>query len=107
MSILASCTRSLAVAGELQGQLATEQEGRRAASRDLVAAQREMEGLVQQKHELEQDNAAMGDRAHQVQVEQEELRARFEAQLAELTSVKVGTLLFEHDLQVDCVACFR
>ncbi len=91
-------------AGQLQGQLADEQQARSAVSRDLVAAQREMEGLVQHNHELDRANAAMGEQAHQVQVEQEELRVSLEAQSAELTSVKVSTLFSEHDLQTSCVA---
>ena len=72
-----------------------------------MAAQREMEGLVQRNHQLERANGSMGEEAHQVQVEQNEVMARFEAQSAELTSVKVGTSLSEHDLQISCVASFR
>ncbi|DBA94410.1 TPA: hypothetical protein ACH3X1_002010 [Trebouxia sp. C0004] len=71
--------------GQLEGQLAAEKQARSAVSRDLVAAQREMEALVQ--HNLELASAAMGGQAYQAQVEQEELRASLEAQLAELTSV--------------------
>ncbi|KAL0048103.1 hypothetical protein WJX82_007750 [Trebouxia sp. C0006] len=72
----------------VQRHLAAEQEGRMAVSKDLVAAQREMEGLVQRNHQLEHVNASMGEEALRVQVEQEEMRARFEAQSAELTSLK-------------------
>ncbi len=94
------------VAEELQGQLATEQQACSAVRKDLVAAQREMEGLVQRNHELERANASMGEEAHRVQVGQEEMRARFEAQSAELTAVKVSTCFSEHDLQTSCAASF-
>ncbi len=80
-------------AGRLEGQLAAEKQAHCAVSKDLVAAQREMEGLVWRNQELELElaNAAMGGQAHQVQVEQQELRASWEAQSAELASVKVST----------------
>jgi len=78
-------------AGQLEGRLAAEKQAHSAVSQDLVAAQREMEGLLRRNHELERANAAMGEQAHQAQVEQQELRANLEAQSAELTSVKVST----------------
>ena len=78
-------------AGRLEGQLAVEKQAHSAVSKDLVAAQREMEGLVRRNQELELANAAMGGQAHQVQVEQQELRASWEAQSAELASVRVST----------------
>ncbi len=86
--------------------MAAEQEGRKAVSKDLVAAQREMEGLVQHNSELQRANANMGEEACRVRVEQEELRASFEAQSAELTSLKVSTSFSEHALQTSCVASF-
>ena len=95
------------VAEAVQRHLAAEQEGRMAVSKDLVAAQREMEGLVQRNHQLEHVNASMGEEALRVQVEQEEMRARFEAQSAELTSLKVSTSLSEHAFQTSCVASFQ
>ncbi len=73
--------------------MAAEQQAREAVSKDLVAAQREMEGLVQHNSELQLANANMGEEARRVRVEQEELQARFEAQSAKLTAVKVGTCL--------------
>ena len=86
-------------AGLLEGQLAAEKQAHSAVSRDLVAAQREMEGLVRRNHKLELANAAMSGQAHQVQVEQERLRASLQAQLAEVASVKVST----HSLAARCV----
>jgi len=93
-------------AGELQRQLVAEQEARRAVRKDLVAAQREMEELVQHNSDLKRANANMGEEACRVRVEQEELRASFEAQSAELTSLKVSTSFYEHALQTSCLASF-
>jgi len=80
-------------AGRLEGQLAAEKQAHSTVSSELVAAQREMEGLVRRNRnlELELANAAVGEEAHQVQVEQKEMRASWEAQSAEVTSVKVST----------------
>ncbi|KAL0027190.1 hypothetical protein WJX77_001977 [Trebouxia sp. C0004] len=66
-----------AAEGRLQGQLAAEQQACSAVRKDLVAVQREMEGLVHRNHELERANTDMGEEAHQVQVDQQQLRARF------------------------------
>ena len=82
-------------AGQLQRQLAAEQEAHRAVSRDLAGAQKDLEEVVQHNCELQRANASMGEEAHQVQMEQEEMRARFEAQAAELTSVKVSLCFSE------------
>ncbi len=59
-----------------------------------------MEEVVQCNQELERVNATMGDQFRQVQVDQLDLMARFEAQSAELTAVKVGTFLSKHDFIV-------
>ncbi|KAL0048070.1 hypothetical protein WJX82_006938 [Trebouxia sp. C0006] len=71
-----------------KGQLAAEQEARRAVSRDLAAAQKDVEEVVHHNCELQRVNAAMGDQVRQAQLDQLDLMARFEAQSAELTSVK-------------------
>ena len=93
-------------AGELQRQLVAEQEGRRAVSRDVAGAQKDLEEMVQHNIELQRANSTMGDQVRQLQVEQQEMRARFEAQSAELSSVTVSTCVSEHDLQSSCVASF-
>ncbi|DBA94257.1 TPA: hypothetical protein ACH3X1_001875 [Trebouxia sp. C0004] len=54
-----------AAEGRLQGQLAAEQQACSAVRKDLVAVQREMEGLVHRNHELERANTDMGEEAHQ------------------------------------------
>jgi regulator of replication initiation timing len=94
------------VAGQLQGQLAAEQQARSAVSKELAGAHKDMEAVVQHNRELKCANTAMGEENHQLQVEQQELRASLEAQTAELTSVKVSTSFPEHDLQIRCVASF-
>ncbi|KAL0024228.1 hypothetical protein WJX77_010549 [Trebouxia sp. C0004] len=78
-----------AAEGQLEGQLTTEQEAHRAVSKHLAGAQKDMEEVVQHNRELQRANANMGEEAHRVHVEQEELRARLEAQSAKLASVKV------------------
>ena len=80
-------------AGRLEGQLAAEKQAHSAVSKDLVAAQREMEGLVRRNQELELElaNASLGEEAHQVQVEQQEPRASWEAQSDELSCFQVST----------------
>ena len=93
-------------AGELQRQLVAEQEGHRALSRDLAGAQKDMEEVVQHNCELQRANTAVGDQVRQVQVEQLELVARFKAQSAKLTSLKVSPSFSEHTLQTSCVASF-
>ncbi|DBA89659.1 TPA: hypothetical protein ACH3X2_004551 [Trebouxia sp. C0005] len=77
-----------AAEGQLKGQLAGEQEARRAVTMDLAGAQKDMEEVMQHNCELQRANAVIGDEARQMQVEQLEMMARFEAQSAELTSVK-------------------
>ncbi|DBA89770.1 TPA: hypothetical protein ACH3X2_004645 [Trebouxia sp. C0005] len=76
------------VAGELQGQLAAQQEAFRAVSVDLAGAQKDREEVVQHNCELQRANATIGDQVRQVQKEQVESMARFEAQSAELASAK-------------------
>ena len=60
--------------------MAAEQEARRAVSRDLAGAQKDMEEVVQHNCELQRTNTAMGDQVRQAQLEQLDLMARFEAQ---------------------------
>ncbi len=106
VSILSSCRKlfcCLCVAEELQTHLAAEQEARRAVSRDLAVAQKDVEEVVQHNCELQRANTAMGDQVRQVQLD---LMARFEAQSAELTSLKVSTFFSERTLQTSCAASF-
>jgi len=70
----------LCVTEELQGHLA--------------GAQKDMEEVLQHNLELQRANANMGDQVRQAQLEHLDLMARFEAQSAELTSVKVGTSFY-------------
>jgi len=93
-------------AGELQRQLVAEQEARRAVSRDLAGARKDMEEVVQHNCELQRATTSMGDQVRQAQLEQLDLMASFEAQSAELTSLKVSTSFYEHALQTSCVASF-
>ena len=109
VSILSSCRKlfcCLCVAEELQTHLAAEQEARRAVSRDLAVAQKDVEEVVQHNCELQRANTAMGDQVRQVQLDQLDLMARFEAQSAELTSLKVSTFFSERTLQTSCAASF-
>ncbi|KAL0030445.1 hypothetical protein WJX79_005663 [Trebouxia sp. C0005] len=68
----------------LQRQLHDALEGRTVAE----GAQKDREEVVQHNYELQRANATIGDQVRQVQKEQVETMARFEAQSAELASVK-------------------
>ncbi|KAA6416785.1 MAG: hypothetical protein FRX49_13235 [Trebouxia sp. A1-2] len=70
------------VAGELQGQLAAQQEAFRAVSVDLAGAQKDREEVVQHNCELQRANATIGDQVRQVQKEQKQIQADAAAKMS-------------------------